>query len=212
MDISKLSHGAKVILIAGIVFFITSFFNWFEITNTSYGESMWHGIGFLAGLLLIALIVWQAIRLANIEFELGVTPSMISAALAALLFIFTLIRFIAKPGGGFADSVVDRTIWAWLGLILSIVIVVGAWMNMKAAGESLTSMKDKVQSMTAGAGAGAAAPAAPAEPAAPAAPAAPAPPAEPSAPEPAAASSEPADAAPASADKPEDEPPATAPA
>ena len=30
MDISKLSHGAKVVLVAGIVFFITSFFNWFE--------------------------------------------------------------------------------------------------------------------------------------------------------------------------------------
>ena len=39
-----------------------------------YGESMWHGIGFLAGILLVALIVWQGIRLANIEFEIGVTP------------------------------------------------------------------------------------------------------------------------------------------
>ena len=33
MDISKLSHGAKVVLGAGIVFLITSFFNWFEVTD-----------------------------------------------------------------------------------------------------------------------------------------------------------------------------------
>ena len=204
MDISKLSHGAKVVLVAGIVFLITSFFNWFEVKNTSYGESMWHGIGFLAGILLIALVVWQGIRLANIELELGVTPSMITAVLAVLLFIFTLIRFIAKPGGGFADSFVDRTIWAWIGLILSIVIVVGAWMNMKAAGESLTSVKDRVQSMTAGAGAGAGAAeaTAPAAPAAPAEPAAPAAPAAPTAPDPPAAAAEEA----------EEDPPATTPA
>ena len=148
MDISKLSHGAKVVLVAGIVFLITSFFNWFTVTNTSYGQNMWHGIGFLAGLILLVLIVWQAIRLANIELEIGVTPSMITAALSVLLVIFTFIRFVSKPGGGLADSVIDRTIWCWLGLILSIVIVVGAWMNMKAAGESLGDVRDKVQSMT----------------------------------------------------------------
>ena len=148
MDISKLSHGAKVVLVAGIVFLVTSFFNWFEVKDTNFGESMWHGIGFLAGLLLLVVVVWQAIRLANIEFEIGVTPSMITAALSVLLVIFTVIRFLDKPGGGLADSFVDRTIWAWLGLILSIVIVVGAWMNMQAAGEGLGDIRDKVQSVT----------------------------------------------------------------
>ena len=76
---------------------------------------MWHGIGFLAGLLAIALIVWQAIRLANIKFEIGVGPAMVTAALSVLLLIFTFIRFIDKPGGDLASSMVDRTIWAWLG-------------------------------------------------------------------------------------------------
>ena len=91
---------------------------------------MWHGVGFLAGLLAIALIVWQAIRLANIEIEIGVGPAMVTAALSILLLIFTFIRFIDKPSG----ACLDRTIWAWLGLILAIVIVAGAWLNMKATG------------------------------------------------------------------------------
>ena len=71
--LSELSHGAKVVLGSAIALLIVSFFNWFEVKNTSYGESMWHGIGFLAGLLVIVLIVWQAIRLANINIEIGVT-------------------------------------------------------------------------------------------------------------------------------------------
>ena len=98
MDISKLSHGAKVVLVAGIVFFITSFFNWLEVKNTSFGESMWHGIGFLAGHDPSRTDRLAAIRLANIQLEVGVTPSMVTAALAVLLIVFTFIRFISKPG------------------------------------------------------------------------------------------------------------------
>jgi hypothetical protein len=98
---------------------------------------MWNGVGWIAGLLAIALIVWQAIRLANIELEIGVTPAMITAALAALTLLFTFIRFIDKPGG----DAVDRTFWAWLGLALAIVIAIGAWMNMQASGESIADIR-----------------------------------------------------------------------
>ena len=163
MDISKLSHGAKIVLGAGIVFFVTSFFKWFKLEDTSFGENMWHGVGFLAGLILLVLVVWQAIRLANIEFEIGVSPSMVTAALSVLLVIFTLIRFLDKPGGGIADSVIDRTIWAWLGLVLSVVIVVGAWMNMQAAGEHLGDMRDRMAAAAGATGAAKSTPETPAE-------------------------------------------------
>jgi len=179
--LSELSHGAKVVLGAAIAFLIFSFFNWFEVKHTSYGESMWHGVGVISGLILIVLIVWQAIRLANINIEIGVTPAMITAALAILLLIFTFIRFIDKPGGGIADSVIDRTFWAWLGLIFSIIIVGGAWLNMQQAGESLSDVRAKVAAMTSSgsSGGGTDTAAAPTEPAAPAAPEPPAAPSEP---------------------------------
>lgn len=171
--LAELSHGAKVVLGAAIAFLVFSFFNWFKYTGPGADElesiggdigiNMWHGVGWIAGLLAIALIVWQAIRLANINVEIGVTPSMITAALAVLMVIFTFIRFIDKPGGDF----VGRTIWAWLCLALAIVVVVGAWMNMQAAGESFADVRDRVSSMTSGSGSDAAAaetaPAAPAE-------------------------------------------------
>ena len=143
--LAELNHGAKVVLGSAIALLIVSFFHWF--TYGPFGENMWHGIGVIAGLLVIALIAWQAIRLANIDVEIGVTPAMITAVLAVLTFVFVLIRFIDKPGSGPVSDVIDRSIWAWLGLILAIVLVAGAWANMKLAGESLTDMKDRVAAM-----------------------------------------------------------------
>src|SRR5262249_56443204 len=103
-----------------------------------------------------------------INLEIGLTSSMITAALSILLLLFVFIRFIAKPGGGFADSLVDRTFWAWIGLVLAVVVCVGAWMNMRAAGEGLEEAKAKLSSMTQSSGtqstASTAAPAAPAPP------------------------------------------------
>jgi cation transport ATPase len=137
--LSELSTGAKIVLGAAIAFLIVSFFNWQEVDLGpigSAGVSMWDGIGWIAGLLAIALIVWQAIRLANIDLEIGVTPSMVTAALAALLLIFTFIKFIADNE--------FRTFWAWLGLALAIVIAIGAWLNMQAAGESFDTVRDRI--------------------------------------------------------------------
>ena len=212
MDMSKLTHGAKLVLGTTVAYLIVSFFNWFEISGIGV-TSGWSGIGFLAGLLAIAIIVWEALRLANMKVEVGLTPAMVTAALAVLLLLFALIRFISKPGSGVVEDAVDRTIWAWIGIILAILVVVAAWANMKMAGESISemgaSMKSAASSATAAAKAAtdkddapAAAPAAaapaPAEPAPAApAPAAPAPAAP--APPPAApvAETQPAPAAPA---------------
>ena len=83
MDISKLSHGAKLIIGGTVAFLIVSIFNWQEVDISgiaSVGRSMWHGWGVLAGLLAIALLVWEVIRLANINVAMPVTPAMTSAA------------------------------------------------------------------------------------------------------------------------------------
>ncbi len=129
--LAELSHGAKVVLGATILFLILSFFNWQEVDLGAFGEagvSMWHGVGWIAGLLAIALIIWQVIRLTNFNVEIGVGPAMVTTFLAVLLLLFTVIKF-------FADSEF-RTWAAWVGLILAILIAAGAWFNMKETGES----------------------------------------------------------------------------
>ena len=146
----ELTTGAKLVLGAAVALFIVSLFNWFKVGDIGVG-TMWSGIGVIAGLFLLALIVWQGLRLANIELEIGVTPSMITAALAVLTLVFVFIRWISKPGGSIAADVVDRTIWSWLGLALAIVLVIGAWLNMQAAGEGLAHIKSTVTGATAAA-------------------------------------------------------------
>jgi len=146
MDISKLSHGAKLIIGGTVAFLIVSIFNWQEVDISgiaSVGRSMWHGWGVLAGLLAIALLVWEVIRLANVNVAMPVTPAMTSAALAVLLAIFTVIKFLADNE--------FRTFWSWLGLILAIAIVVGAWLNMQAAGEGLGDVRSQVSAAAASA-------------------------------------------------------------
>lgn len=149
MDISKLSHGAKLVLGGAIVFLIVSIFNWQEVEygGFSAGVSMWHGVGFIAGLLAIALIVWEGLRLVNIEVALPVGPAMTSAFIAILLLLFTVIKFFAD--GEF------RTFWAWLGLALSVAIMIGAVMNMQAAGQSFADVKSTLASGAAAASAAA---------------------------------------------------------
>jgi hypothetical protein len=140
MDISKLTHGAKLVLGGTIVFLIVTFFKWQEVEYAGFssGVSMWHGVGFIAGLLAIALLVWEGLRLVNIEVALPVGPAMTSAFLAILLVFFTIIKFLVD--GEF------RTFWAWLGLALAIAIAVGAVMNMQAAGHSFSDVKDTLAS------------------------------------------------------------------
>ena len=57
---------------------------------------MWHGWGVLAGLLAIAIIVWEGLRLANMKIEIGLTPAMVTAALAILLLVFTVLKFLGQ--------------------------------------------------------------------------------------------------------------------
>jgi hypothetical protein len=144
---NKLTTGAKVVLVASVLLFIVSWFNWYEVGDLA-GDNMWGGVGVIAGLLLILLLVWQGLRLANVNFEVGVSSSIVTGALAVLILIFTFIRFIDKPGSGIVADAIDRTFWAWIGLALAILIVVGAWLSMQAAGESIGDVRKSFSSMT----------------------------------------------------------------
>ena len=76
--LAELSHGAKVVL--GATHRLPHRLD-LQLAgdrarghSATAGVSMWHGIGVIAGLLAIVIVVWQAIRLANINIEIGVTP------------------------------------------------------------------------------------------------------------------------------------------
>ena len=145
---NKLTTGAKLMVVAGVLLFVDSWFSWFKVGDIGV-DNMWGGLGVLAGLLLIVLLVWHGLRLANVSFEIGVSDSLISGALAVLILLFVVIRFIDKPGSGAVSDAIDRSFWAWVGLVLAILLVVGAWLNMQAAGESFGDMRKSLESVTA---------------------------------------------------------------
>ena len=149
---NKLSTAGKVVLGGTVAFLIVSFFDWFSVNDLG-GVSMWEGIGTLAGILAVALLVWEGLQLANVKVSLPISHAMASTLVALLIAVIAIIRFIDKPGGGVVADAFDRTIWAWLGIALAIVIAGAAFMRMQEGGESFADMRSSVTSAASGAAA-----------------------------------------------------------
>ena len=146
MDFSKLTLGSKIVVGAGVLLFVVSFFDWWSVSV--FSANMWHGWGVLVGLTLLAILAWEGAQLTDRTIVVGsLSPTMVTTLLSALLVIFTLIKVLSES---------YRTSWAWVGLVLSIGVGVGAWLNMQEAGESLADLKSSAA--PAGSGAPPAAP------------------------------------------------------
>jgi len=121
-DLSKMSTPSKIILGGGILFLIASFLSWQK------GASMWSGpgafFGVIAGILMFVLIVWEGLMLAGTKFDVGMPVSKLSAYLGFGVVGFTVLKFIfaltESPSFG-----------AYVGLILALVVVYGAWMRFQ---------------------------------------------------------------------------------
>ncbi|MCC6223391.1 MAG: hypothetical protein IT201_07860 [Thermoleophilia bacterium] len=125
----KLAPATQVVLGGSVLYLIFSFLDWQQAcVDTDLGDicagiSEWHGVGIVTGLLVLALLAWEAVRLLGLKLDLGPVPSdLVSPALAALLLLFTLITFLSHN---------EARHWpAWIGLLLSVVIagaVLGRW-------------------------------------------------------------------------------------
>jgi hypothetical protein len=183
---NALSRGMQVMLVGSVLLLIDSFFDWQQVSGTVFGEDVsagasgWHGVGFIMGILTVVLIAWIVVRLAAVDVNLPVSDAMTGALLGFLILLFTVIKF-------FVDN--EARHWpAWVGLILAVVIAVGAWWAVQEAGgvDTLKSEASTMQTSTSRSDAAdslppASPPPAAPPPAAPAAPAQPAQPLEPSA-------------------------------
>jgi hypothetical protein len=179
---NALGRGMQVMLVAGVLLLIDTFLHWqsIDLGVVEVGRTAWHGFwGVLLGLLTIVLVLWLVARLAAIDIPLPISPTLTGAGLAVLIFVFALIKNLDDD---------YSSVWAWIGLILSIAILAGAWLQVQASG-GMNALKGEQPSMSASTAAQAPPPAS--EPAAPPPPPPPAAPAPPPAEEPPMASSEP---------------------
>jgi hypothetical protein len=123
-QLKALSRSSQLLLGAGLLFFIFLFFDWqqVDVGIATAGRSGWHGWGTAAGIFVIVLLLWEAAQVLGVKLpELPVKAVMLTAGVAALVLLFTIIKF-------FDDN--EFRHWpAWVGLILAIAIGVGGFLR-----------------------------------------------------------------------------------
>ncbi len=153
-SLKKLSREVQVVLGGGVLYVIFSFFDWQQVSGfgITVGRSEWSGIGIFAGLVAIALLVWEAGRLLTVKLPLGgLSEGLVSVGIAVLLALLTVITFLTH---GTARH------WpAWIGLIISLAIAAAAVVRALGEGVQLPEMRP-----TGGAPGPAPAPSSPSEP------------------------------------------------
>lgn len=155
-QLSGLSTGRKLILGAGLLLLIDTFFHWQSVSIQglgSYGVSGWHGFwGVLIGLMTIAILALVAGRAFGVAMPDNVPDGLVTLALGVLIVLFALIKALSDSYAAWP---------AYVGIVLGAGVAAGAWLNFQDSGEALPNFATSTTT---------AAPAAPAAPVAPAAP------------------------------------------
>lgn len=136
--IKRLSLTEQVMIGGSLLYVIFSFLDWQQAcasgggVEVCGGASEWHGVGVIAALLGIAVFAWEVSRRLGAAKQLGgISPELVSVALALLLTLFTVITFLTHN---------EFRHWPqWIGLLLSIVIGVAALTRGRAEGVAMPS-------------------------------------------------------------------------
>ena len=132
MDFSKLSREDLMVGVGGIVLIIDLlFFAWhsysvgalgsFDSSGTGAPDGIW---GVLALIVTIAVVADLALARFSPATQLPTTQlgrDMTRAVAAGFGMLFLLIKFISNTG--------SSAFGCWLGLVLGIVVIAGAWLN-----------------------------------------------------------------------------------
>ena len=111
-DIAKMTMASKIVMVSGILLLVDSFLSWQKVCASDIWASLGGrttsaprrtpGVGAAAfaglimGILLIILLIWEGIQLANapVNLSIGVTPSQGTAYLGFAVVVFGLLKFI----------------------------------------------------------------------------------------------------------------------
>ena len=125
---NALGRGFQIMLVAGVLLFIDTFFNWQSVDTAvgEFGVSAWDDIGgILMAVLTLVLVAWLVARVAGVDIPLPISASLLAAAFGVLIFLLALIKNLEDD---------YSSVWAWIGLILAAAILVGAWLEVQAGG------------------------------------------------------------------------------
>ena len=136
-DLSRMSNAGKILLGGALLLLIDSFLTWQRDCESLPGiepicsdkHSMWGGdgaiFGLLAGVLVVALVVWEALHLVGVDVDLSVDidASRISAFVGFGVFALVVLKFVFV--------LTTAALGAWLGLALALAIGYGAWVRFQ---------------------------------------------------------------------------------
>jgi hypothetical protein len=146
---NALGRGAQIMLVGAVLLLIDLFLPWQDFDVGGIADELgvdatwsgWHGFaGVVLGLLTIVLLAWIIVRIASVNIPLPVSTAMTAALLGTLILIFAIIKILTILGD-------EQTIWAWIGLVLAIVVAVGAWQTVQEAG-GVDTLRSEVPSMS----------------------------------------------------------------
>ncbi len=125
--LKRLPSAGQVVLAGSLLYVINSLLDWQQSTSYSflgtgvryatYARTEWHGVGVIAGVLGSALLLLEVARRTFRTFEVGqeALDNMLIALLAVGLAVTTVLAFLSQS--------LLRNWPAWVGLVLSIVLV-----------------------------------------------------------------------------------------
>lgn len=123
----------RMILIAGLVYFIDSFLPWYGLGGTILGQHFgvnrggWGsgGLAVLAVLFALADLIFAAIRVLGVKLDLGqLKDGLVYLILGGGAFVFTLLRLITATN--------FTKYGLYIAIIAGAVLAYGGWMKLKA--------------------------------------------------------------------------------
>ena len=84
----------------------------------------------------VVLIAWIVARLAAVEIPIPVSAAMTAGVLAFVILIVAVLKALVDDYSGWA---------AWVGIVLAVVIAVGAWLQIQESG-GVESLKNEATS------------------------------------------------------------------
>lgn len=134
----KLALGAAVLLFVDLFLpWVTASISIPDVIDQTESGNGWDGVGVLVGILALALIAWEVARLLGVVPRLSVNHDLVTAVLAGLTALFTIIQFFrALTSGGDVDEAellggdIDAGAGyaAWIGLVLALVLAYVAYL------------------------------------------------------------------------------------
>jgi hypothetical protein len=133
-DMSKVRAADRILVVAGLLYFIDSFLPWQRVCvgagqfSFCGSASGWGGngsfAGVLAGLFTLALIAWEALQIFDVNLGPGVPAHTVGAVAAAGVVLFTLLKFLLIVG----DSIF---VFGFIGLVLALAIGYGGFLKWR---------------------------------------------------------------------------------